>query len=111
MKILSMLCLSAVVCSSVPGSVLANAPTSQQQATLVEAKIPDPESTEVKRANVMINEAKNTVYLPVKPGSNLSKLDPKFKVANGYKILPDGPQDFSNGAVIYSINKDGHLPP
>lgn len=64
------------------------------------------ESAAVKKANVVIDLEKGTIYLPAKPGSNLNALDPEFTVMAGYKIQPTGPQDFSRGPVKYALYKN-----
>jgi arabinoxylan arabinofuranohydrolase len=93
------------------GSVLpitsAEAERLQQQWGAVEAKLLASESAAVKQANVVIDAEENTVYLPVKPGGNISELDPEFKLADGHKIRPAGPQDFSKGAVTYTLYRNG----
>lgn len=36
------------------------------------------------------------IHLPVKPGTDISKLDPQFNAFAGVHITPEGQQDFSN---------------
>ncbi len=64
----------------------------------------------VKTCNVAIDSDKGTVRLPVKRGTDMSKLDPGFKAFAGVSIAPTGQQDFSKGPVEYSIGIKGQEP-
>ena len=60
-------------------------------------------SDQVKSINVVVDLDAGTVELPVMPGVDLTRLDPKFKAAFGMKVSPEGPQDFSKGPVEYQV--------
>ena len=60
---------------------------------------------EVKSRNVEIGDA--SVSLPVKPGTDLSQLDPMLEVLAGVSVSPSGKQDFSQGPVEYTITNAG----
>ena len=60
-------------------------------------------SDQVKTINVVVDPKAGTVELPVKPGANLTRLDPRFKAGFGMKVTPEGPQDFSKGPVEYHV--------
>ena len=47
---------------------------------------------------------KKTVFIPVKPGTDISSFEPSFRLAQTKSIEPGGPQDFTNGPVKYTIN-------
>jgi len=93
------------------GSVIpitrAEAETLQKQWGPVEAAVISSESTEVRKGNLAIDAVDGTIYLPAKPGTDLSRLDPEFRLAEGFAISPDGPRDFSAGAVSYTLSKTG----
>ncbi len=61
---------------------------------------------QVKQINVVIDNNRNTIYLPVRYGTDLTSLDPGFRSLFGATIRPAGPQDFSRGPVSYSISLD-----
>ncbi|MBN2683739.1 MAG: family 43 glycosylhydrolase [Pontiellaceae bacterium] len=63
-------------------------------------------SNEVKKINVVIDRDAETIELPVKPGTDLTQLDPGFKTGDELKITPPGPQDFSKGPVKYTFGED-----
>lgn len=58
-------------------------------------------SGELKTHKVKIE--KGEAKLLAKDGADISSLDPKLKVLPGLSISPQGPQDFSGGAVDYTI--------
>ena len=64
---------------------------------------PEPASESVKANNMKIDVEKVTLHLPVKHGTDLTKFDPEFKTVMGMKITPKGKQDFSRGAVNYTL--------
>lgn len=107
MKMLPILCLAMVACSHVDKSVHTDSAPSQPDSRAADTPILDAEAAAVKRGNVVIDAEKNTLYLPVKPGTHLAALDPAFKVAPGYHIQPAGPQNFSGGPVTYTLYKQG----
>ena len=64
-------------------------------------------SASVKIINIVIDNSNNTVYLPVKNGTDLSTFDPELVTTPGVKITPDTPQDFTQGPVEYTLSIDG----
>jgi arabinoxylan arabinofuranohydrolase len=56
---------------------------------------------QVKSLNIDIRE--NSIALPVKQGTDLSKFDPQLQVFPSLEVTPIEGQDFSKGAVQYSI--------
>jgi hypothetical protein len=57
----------------------------------------------VKIINVVVDETAHTLYLPVKPGTNLNAFDPLLNTLPGVVITPSGPQDFSQGSIPYKL--------
>lgn len=57
----------------------------------------------VKKNNVVINDENNTIYLPLKHNANLKNLDPGFQLTPEITIAPKEAQDFSQGAVSYTL--------
>ncbi|GGF21888.1 family 43 glycosylhydrolase [Echinicola rosea] len=55
--------------------------------------------------NVMVNQEQGTIYLPAKKDADLASLDPQFELMVGYGLSPSGVQDFSKGAVAYTLSK------
>lgn len=47
------------------------------------------------------------VYVPVRPGTDLSAFDPQLTPSLGATISPEGEQDFTAGAVTYTVTRDG----
>ncbi len=64
-------------------------------------------SPNVKRLNMIIDNSQRTVFLPVNYGTNLKKFDPQLQTMPGVKVTPAGPQDFTQGAVTYSLSLNG----
>ncbi|MCU4675267.1 family 43 glycosylhydrolase [Catenovulum sp. 2E275] len=60
-------------------------------------------SEQVKKMNLVIDDQKQTIYLPVKSGTDLTAFDPKFILTPGASISPTGKQDFSAGDVDYQV--------
>ena len=65
----------------------------------------EPTSDAIKKLNINIDG--NNYHLPVKSGTDLSGFDPVFVVGDGVKISPNGPQDFTNGPVKYTLGLKG----
>ncbi len=61
----------------------------------------------VKKRNIVVNTAKNTVFLPVRNGTNLSAFSPMLTSMPGAKITPGEPQDFTENEIVYTISIDG----
>ena len=45
----------------------------------------------------------SVVQIPVEPGTNLAAFDPQFILSAGSTIEPQGPQNFTQGAVTYNV--------
>ena len=58
----------------------------------------------IKTNNIVINNDEETIYLPVKYGTDLSNFNPELKTLPGVKVSPEGAQDFSNHPVSYEIS-------
>ncbi|MFL1011143.1 family 43 glycosylhydrolase [Flavisericum labens] len=65
-------------------------------------------SEDVKENNIIINDKASTIYIPVTPKANLANLDPEIEVVPWSRLSVSGPQDFSNGAVDYTISAGGN---
>ena len=61
----------------------------------------------LKKQNVNIDSEKSIIRFPVKKGVDIAAFDPQFKTFSGVSVTPVGPQDFSNGAVQYTIEMEG----
>lgn len=48
------------------------------------------------------------LFLPVRYGTDLSNFDPELLLLPGVKVSPDTPQDFSLGAVAYTLSLKGN---
>lgn len=64
-------------------------------------------SDDIKNNNIMINDENNTIYIPVKLGTDIKKFDPKIKMISWATLLTKGTKDFSKGAVDYTIAVGG----
>ena len=69
--------------------------------------IVDATSDQLKLRNVSIDSKSKKIHLPVKRGVDLCNFDPAFKAVTGFSVSPAGPQDFSKGAVTYTIAIEG----
>ncbi|WP_308991140.1 family 43 glycosylhydrolase [Mariniflexile litorale] len=65
------------------------------------------DSEDIKKNNMVINDENNTIYIPVKLGTDIKNLDLKIKTVSWVDILTSGAQDFSKGAVDYTITSGG----
>lgn len=61
------------------------------------------ESEVIKSNNVMINDEENSIYIPVKVGTDISNFDPKIETVPWANVSTSGPQNFSSGAVNYTV--------
>lgn len=61
----------------------------------------------LKKQNVYVKAREREIHLPVKRGTNLSNLNPEFSTFPGIAISPQGPLDFSGGALEYSVSVEG----
>lgn len=66
-------------------------------------------SKAIKKMNIVFDTSTNTkkLFLSVKPGTNLNSFNPEFTTFPGVKILPNSPQNFVTGAVIYAVQIKG----
>ncbi len=64
-------------------------------------------SPQLKKLNVVIDGKKQKIHLPVKRGTDLSSFDPQFKLVPGFAFRPEGPQNFTDGAVSYTFTIEG----
>lgn len=56
----------------------------------------------VKQENVAIAGA--SAFIPVEQGTDLSHYDPQLEVSLGATVTPQGPQDFTQGPVSYTVS-------
>lgn len=61
----------------------------------------------LKKQNVNIESEKRTIRFPVKKGVDITAFDPQFETFTGVTVTPTGPQDFSDGAIQYTIEMEG----
>ncbi|MGL1959437.1 MAG: family 43 glycosylhydrolase [Colwellia sp.] len=61
----------------------------------------------VKKINQVIDDEKQTIYLPLKSAVDLNQFDPQFITTLGVTISPQGAQNFSQGAVDYKVSLAG----
>ncbi|RZK57691.1 MAG: beta-xylosidase [Pedobacter sp.] len=61
-------------------------------------------SNSIKKNNIVLDTVNSTVYLPVKPGTNLASFDPEFDKGLDVVISPKGPYNFSNGPVKINVS-------
>ena len=64
----------------------------------------------IKSNNVSIDTITNTVMLPVKPGTDLKKINPEFTSYPGVKITRQGTKSFADGPVKYLFEIKGRKP-
>jgi len=60
-------------------------------------------SKEAKKLNLVVDEAKKTIFIPVKPGTSLKAFNPKLTSLPGVTVKPSGAVDFSKGPVNYTF--------
>lgn len=66
-----------------------------------ECEISGAADVNVRTGNVAIKGS--DIFVPVRPGTDLSAFDPHFIVSAGAKVSPEGEQDFTAGAVSYTV--------
>lgn len=64
-------------------------------------------SSEVKKINLIVDNNKKTVEMPVLPSTNLKSFNPQFESTQKLKITPSKPQNFSKGVVKYTVKPAG----
>lgn len=65
-------------------------------------------SPAVKSNNFIIDDTKETIYLPVKNGTGVKAFAPEFKTVPGVKISPKGARNFTTGPVKYTVSAGNH---
>ena len=75
-------------------ALMAAFPTKSLQATITGATNPN-----IRQE--MVETASTSITLPVVTGTDLTAFDPMFTVSAGTVVTPQGPQDFSKGAVVF----------
>ncbi|MDE5942466.1 MAG: family 43 glycosylhydrolase, partial [Muribaculaceae bacterium] len=71
-------------------------PMTATKATVTGARNP-----QVRTDNFTVSG--NTVYMPVTPAADLTSFDPQLTASPGASVSPSGPQDFTAGAVTYTV--------
>lgn len=61
-------------------------------------------SKQIKKINTRVDTVNKTVYLSVKPGTNLKAFNPAFRSLPATTLSPITPQDFTKGAVKYVVS-------
>jgi arabinoxylan arabinofuranohydrolase len=64
-------------------------------------------SDSVKKINSKFDQTAKTIYLAVKKGTDISNFDPQLVAPAGCVISPSSSQDFSKGAVSYTVSISG----
>lgn len=65
------------------------------------------EANEIKKTNIKADDATKQVHLPVTIGTNLSSFKPYFTKYAGVTVKPKIAQDFTKGAVKYTVKIAG----
>lgn len=65
------------------------------------------EASVVKKANIKADMNTKQIHIPVKIGTNLSSFNPYFTKLSGVTINPQKTQDFTKGAVKYTVTING----
>ncbi|HRZ96007.1 MAG TPA: family 43 glycosylhydrolase [Paludibacter sp.] len=68
------------------------------------------QSKSVKNININIDNNNKTIFLPVKPGTDLTKFNPEFQQNKKVKVKPAKAVDFTKGAVKYKFCVAGRKP-
>jgi arabinoxylan arabinofuranohydrolase len=69
-----------------------------------------PSSKQIKKINTRIDTINKTVYLSVKPGTNLKTFNPAFRLLPATTVSPATAQNFTKAAVKYVVNIKGQQP-
>lgn len=72
-------------------------------STALNAQITGASAPAVMNDNTEYDHTAHTVYLPVRPGTDLTAFDPQLTGTPGASVSPQGACDFSNGAVEYTV--------
>ncbi len=65
-------------------------------------------SEKIKKNNVVIDDEKETIYIPVKQGTDLKNFNPDITLVPWVSSTFIGSQDFSNGDINYTISSGGN---
>lgn len=65
------------------------------------------EAKEIKKTNIKVDDATKQVHLPVSIGTNLSSFKPYFTKFSGVTVKPKTAQNFTKGAVKYTVKIAG----
>lgn len=65
------------------------------------------EANEIKKTNIKVDDATKQVHLPVTIGTNLTSFKPYFTKYAGVTVKPKTAQDFTKGAVKYTVKITG----
>lgn len=65
------------------------------------------DSKDVKKTNIKADDATKQVHLPAKWGTNLASFKPDFTKFSGVTVEPKTAQDFTKGAVKYTVAIEG----
>jgi len=65
------------------------------------------QAKELKKINIAFDTAGRKAYLPVMPGTKINAFNPDFTTFPGVTITPAAAQDFSKGAVNYTVDING----
>jgi arabinoxylan arabinofuranohydrolase len=92
-------------------------PITAREAALLAGKWASPgevllsaQAKEVKQRNIALDSAGRSLYLPVKPGTDLKSFDPAFIAFPGTTISPRSGQNFTAGPVTYTVRIKGQAP-
>ncbi|ASB48444.1 hypothetical protein [Alkalitalea saponilacus] len=66
---------------------------------ILSAVVPGMESSDIESSAKLV-----TIKMPA--GTDLTAIEPQFSISDGASILPDGPQDFSVGMVVYTVTAE-----
>jgi arabinoxylan arabinofuranohydrolase len=58
---------------------------------------------QIKKNNMVVDITARKLQLMVTAGTDLRKFDPGFNIFPGIKLMPNTPQDFTKGAVKYTV--------
>ena len=65
-------------------------------------------NTMIKKDGFNVNNTNKTINISTRYGIDIANFDPELYASPGTEILPQGPQDFSNGAINYTFKQNGN---
>ncbi|MFI1744363.1 family 43 glycosylhydrolase [Flavobacteriaceae bacterium MEBiC06508] len=65
-------------------------------------------SEKIKKNNVVIDDVNESIFIPVKHGTDLKSLNPDITLVPWMSSTFVGPQDFSNGNINYTITSENN---